>query len=223
MGSGDDKTALWDTLINASGQCYAFGATPGPWFWLAVQGDDMKAIFHPVMFRFRPREDFLDLLATRMMSFGFEYEYHMSQDPSQHDFCATIVYPTADGPVAGPVVGRALSRSGWHLDWSNDGNQSLRSMAIGRLQDAYYVPFLREYFERTLELAEGPLGGRPKPGIHAARRHEYSPEVWEILHRRYGLTTEDHRVFCGLLRQVSSLPAVITWDVLTSMVQRDAS
>lgn len=222
MGSGADSTAHFDTAVNEAGQTLVVGVPPGEGWALAVQGDDMFAIVHPRHIRGRGGPDAFSAYATeRIREYGLTYTYRVTTQLHLHDFCARIVYPTADGPVAGPVIGRALARAAWHLDWSNDGNQTLRSMAIGRLQDSYHVPFLREYFQRLLELADGPLGGRPTPGMHAARRHEYSAEVWEVLDSRYGLSPADLEEFNGLLRRVTSLPALVDWPPLRAMVDLD--
>ncbi len=224
MGSGDDATALFDTVINAACQIHAMDATLEIEMWLAVQGDDMKAYLAayvvdnaggPEAFRLRAQQ--------RSLDYGQKYTYKVSKSAWQHDFCACIVYPTEDGPVAGPVIGRALARSGWHLDWANDGNQTLRSMCIGRLQDCHHVPFLADYYRRVLELAGGPTGGRPKPGFHAARRHQPSDEVWDVITPRYGLTYADLVVFRQLLDRVVSLPAVVDWPPAQEMARIDAA
>jgi hypothetical protein len=217
MGSGDDATNLDDTIINWADQQHALNGVIGLSMALAGGGDDMFAIVAAHVVEGDPRTPYSEQCHQRSLAFGFVYDYQVSQDLWRHDFCSKLAYPTPDGLVFGPKIGRALGRAGWHLDWSNDGNQTLRSMAIGLLDDSWHVPFLREYFQRVLELAEGPLGGRPPHGIHVSRRHEYSDDTWDFVERRYGVTPADLDHFKALLSQVTRLPAVVDFPPFRDM------
>jgi len=219
MASGDDRTALFDTLTNIACQTAGIQRTPGDGWALAAQGDDMFAIVAPDVW---DAVGTIDVLKARVQLFGFTYSYHASSDIWDHDFCSRVVYPTADGLVAGPCLGRALSKLGYHLDWSNDGNQTLRSATIGQLQDSNHVPFLREVLRRQLALCTGPLGGQPKPGMHAAQRHEPTDATWDTLNARYGLTQQDLADLVNRLQAIQRLPAVIDWARAEELAQRDA-
>jgi len=213
MGSGADETFLFNTTAVAAKTQASTTVLLGEGLALAVNGDDVAGIIAAAAVD----DDggptvYAAAMDSRMEQMGFTYSFKISQDLSEHDFCSRLLYPTPDGLLPGPMIGRTLGRAAWHLDWSNDGSQSSKSMAIGMLQDGYHVPFVREYFLRVLELCPGPLGGRPKPGMHAGRRHEYGPETWVFVERRYGLTPADLPPFIALLRGVRSLPAVVNWE-----------
>ncbi len=104
---------------------------------------------------------------------------------------------------------------------------TVRSAALGALQDNYHVPFLREYFEKVAEIASKcarKLGGKSNEyAIHMASKHDYDDTTLEYVERKYGLTKQDLAAFKTLLDQVTTLPVVISWPLLHKCMVVDSA
>jgi len=148
------------------------------------------------------------------------------------EFCSKWFYPVPikglEGKYAlllGGKIGRVLSKSGWFVD--NDKEETLRSAATSQLQDNYHVPFLRQYFQRILELA--PTGGKERSSKsrrhkwHCAERHEYDEATWAFVEGKYGLTKQDLQDFEQMLARCVSLPVVVNWPPLARCVKIDSA
>jgi len=155
------------------------------------------------------------------LKLGITAEGYFTKTLVAVEFCSRRFYPTAEGFLPGGKIGRVLSRAGWFL--TGEDSQTVRSAALGQLQDNFHVPFLREYFARVCQLAAKRLGGRPQAhSIHMAKRHDYDDSTLSFVEQVYGLTKQDLADFVGLLLAVQSLPVVVHWPKLIHCCEVDA-
>jgi hypothetical protein len=192
----------------------AYGpATPDTWSGL-FNGDDSVVVMSPTAHT--PLPEVHDV-ARRM---GLTVDVKETRSRSDIEFCQLLPYPTADGTVWGPKIGRILPRLGWAVTAEHS---DVYGAAHGLLDSCWHVPFIRSYLLKTCELAKP---GRPVkhwfPMI-ADRRHAPSGETWAFIHERYGLSTVDHEHLQTILAGVSVLPSLVTWEPIEAIARRDAS
>lgn len=98
---------------------------------------------------------------------------------------------------------------------ARDGSD-LRSATIGLLQDNYHVPFLREFYQKQLDLLPQTSKKAPRNlehTVHLEKRHDYGDETWTWMSLKYGLGKADLGEFVEQLSKVDSLPANLAFDV----------
>jgi hypothetical protein len=117
-----------------------------------------------------------------------------------------------------------LSRAAFFIDMQNE--ETLYSAAVGQLQDNFHVPFLKEYFEKVVSLAEKTKVTPNKERrhmFHTGERHEAGVDTFDFVEAKYGLTKKDLAEFCGLLAEVNTLPVTITWEPLVHCLKVDSA
>lgn len=138
------------------------------------------------------------------------------------EFCSKWFYPTGGLLLMGGKIGRVLTRAAWFFE--ND-TSPIKSSARSQLRDNYHVPFLRQYFEKVVELTDGmvepPLTKERRHYWHTEKPHEYDDSTWEFVTAKYGLTRQDLGEFVALLAEVTSLPVVVDWPKIHHLVQID--
>jgi len=163
--------------------------------------------------------------ADRALLLGFEDAVGFAEGVDG-DFCSRWWYPVGGMYLPGGKIGRTLAKAGFFFDAQKD-EQTVRSAAIGALQDNYHVPFLREYFARVAELAAKQrmaMGGRPSEfSVHMRERHEYDETTLAYVEKKYGLTKTDLEEFNMLLGKVKHLPVVISWPHLHQCLAIDSA
>jgi len=198
---------------NEAAIVYAFGE-PGPDTYSAVIcGDDFLLIGRPPIVD-RP----LAVINEIMSHIGFEVTYFASNDSANVEFVSLLPYPTADGTVLGPKIGRQLHRAGWT---TSSEKSDIYGAAVSMSSSVSFIPFLKEYFAVHRQLAS-PLEEHRVYDRIAMSDHAMIPATWEFVERRYGLTIENLAEFESLLDRVVSLPVVIDWVPINDLVERDS-
>lgn len=192
LGSGVTETSIDSAFRNACGLVTTFGEPRWGELVFAFNGDDYLIISR------RQRLPDPGVFAQRMLSLGFECSYAITPFRHEVEFCQMLPYPTADGTVWGPKIGRVLSRLPWCTTASRDDP---RGVAIGMWRSVAHIPFLREYVQRVLFLCRG-TKVRPVDYAHravAAREHEADASTWAFIAERYALHPADLIAFSGLI------------------------
>jgi hypothetical protein len=218
--SGDAQTSVGNTEQNVEVTVYACKTPVRPMIIGenaagSVSGDDlgMLSAVEPEIEEFRAR-------AARL---GFPVEASISQNLWDFEFCSKLMYPSMDGFIPAPKLGRMITKFGWKIE---KPFEDLRSVASVCLDDMWHVPFAREFLQTILRIL--PVTKRRKVipeadyKMHVARRHETSPDVWPFLENRYGLTRADHLHFCELLSQLHTFPVVISVAWAPRILRRDS-
>lgn len=191
---------------------------------LCAEGDDGYIIMRRSWADEAFGEDVLSKLSDYCAKTGFEDKFILCRGVGG-DFCSKWWYPNAGSFLLGGKIGRVLAKAGYMLDKTD--NLTIRSAAIGQLQDNHHVPFLKEYFERVVILARKlnmPLRGKPgEYSHHAGAKHEYDDSTLDFVQDKYGLTRSDLSDFVKILNGIHSLPIVISWPHLHRCMQIDAA
>lgn len=152
---------------------------------------------------------------------GHSNTTHVSSKLCEVDFLSKLWYPVGASYLLGGKIGRTLSRAGWFLDCKDE--QTIRGAALSAFQDNAHVPFLREYFQRVIELTAGQKvkGRTHEYAVHTREAHAYDQNTLAFVEERYGLTKHDLDTFTALLAAVRSVPVVVSWDRYESLFARD--
>jgi hypothetical protein len=112
------------------------------------------------------------------------------------DFCSALFYPTMDGSVLGPKIGRVLGKTFHSMYKSPNGDYMpwLRGVCLSMQVSCSYIPILRVLVRRLLEIAgEGKVKHKQSYQYKSLAKysHEVSEETWSFLYERYGLYETD--------------------------------
>lgn len=66
-------------------------------------------------------------------------------------YCSSLFWPTADGIVLGPKVGRQIVKFGWSSHWQPDGKAWCKAKATCMYRDASFVPVLSEFLQAVID------------------------------------------------------------------------
>jgi hypothetical protein len=210
--SGKNATSKGNFTTNSAAVVHAFGE-PGPATYGAfICGDDFLLVGYGSAIALPT-----DLIHARFAELGFEVTFACSTSTAEVEFISMIPYPTADGTVFGPKIGRVLHRFGWT---TAIGPSDIFGAATGLTNNVSFIPFLNEFIALHRRLA---LDTGTAPYIHAVAEtsHLPTPATYEFIEARYGLTRVDELDFRALLATVTSLPASISWPRLRQVVDVD--
>jgi hypothetical protein len=139
------------------------------------------------------------------------------------DFCSAIFWPTCDGPVLGPKVGRVLGKTFFAGKMFGDYLPWLRGVCLSLRNSCSFVPILRALIPHLLQLAG--IGKVWRDDHYAYKNaasapHEVCDETWEVFYQRYGLHESD------VLNMEAEISRLTIGDQLagerwTSLVGRD--
>jgi hypothetical protein len=186
---------------------------PGPdTYALMDLGDDFSLIGGPCI-------DLSEAEVNRRLApFGLQATFHVCRDDSDFEFVSLLPWPTSDGTVFGPKIGRQLHRGGWS---TSSEHTDIYGAALSMQKAAGFIPFLRHYYETHRRLAV-PREDHRDHHLATSLNHQATPETYEFLARRYDLSADDEDAFRDLLSQVTSLPSLIDWSPIERLALRDA-
>lgn len=211
--SGGNDTSSANFKTNSAGIVHSVGE-PGPdTYAVAVKGDDFVAVGFPEQIE-EP-----DILHAKMAQLGLDCEFNRTFDKSQVEFASNLPYPSADGTVWGPKIGRVLHRFGWTL---SSAPPDVYGAATSLMNTTNHIPFLRQFVDAHRRLASPSEKSYFSHKMLAEAPHSATAETYAFIAARYGLNGELEKAFEERLSEVTSLPASIDWPLISELVARDA-
>jgi hypothetical protein len=140
------------------------------------------------------------------------------------DFCSGLFYPTADGIVLGPKIGRVLAKTFQSLNKFGDYTPWLRGTLLSIRASCSFVPILRVIVDTLLDrVGEGKVHRQRHHEYKsmAARSHECSADTFAFFEQRYGLTESDCLFYEDMLRDTLEIGMVLHHQVFIDLVRRD--
>lgn len=190
---------------------YSLGPPSPQTYVLAVKGDDVYAIG---FYDFVPEPS---VIAAKHAELGFDFDCRVTTHDYDVEFASMVPYPSADGTVFGPKIGRCLGRGGWSVKAETSDPHG---MAVSMEASVSHIPFLRQFYALHRRLCR-PAGPYREWHILANEPHLSCPETYRFVEERYGLTAADEAAFAAKLATIRSLPAVIEWPRINEVVRRD--
>jgi hypothetical protein len=129
-----------------------------------------------------------DLVMQRYVAGGFKPKL-----APEFDFCSSLFWPTADGTVLAPKIGRVLAKTFMNTrDLPLDKQmQWLRGVALGLHNSTFHIPILRVVVARFIQLTTGHKAWFPREHeykIMAQKPHESCTETLDFVAERYDLS-----------------------------------
>jgi len=140
------------------------------------------------------------------------------------DFCSGLLWPTADGSVLGPKIGRFLAKTfycthkydGGYLPW-------LRGVCLSVKASTSFVPILRALVKRLLELSGEGKVLRTKSYQYkslASQDHELCEGTWDFMLERYSLSEAETLEMEHEISTIT-LGTLLQGDRWIALVERD--
>jgi hypothetical protein len=149
---------------------------------------------------------------------GFVRDVIVHTDPRQITFCKMRPYPSRNGTVFGPLIGRIMVHHGSTVSTNPD----VYGASVGLEASVAHIPFLKEFIDVHRRLSSPNGHNKREYAFRAKVPHGVSPEIWSFLESVYGLSKPMLADFVSLLSGVQAIPAVITWPMIGQLVARDA-
>lgn len=218
--SGDGKTSSGNVSVSFAAVCYALGP-PGEQSWAGLFNGDDFLIITSEEFSCR----FESIVHIKFAELGLEAEILFTCHEKDLEFCQTIPYPTSDGTIFAPKIGRLMSRLGVSTSFSDP---TMKSIAMGLYVTCHHVPFVHHLLLKYLILTQNEpdvyvknYKFHPQLNNFATRPHDMNGATWEFVYDRYGLTVEHLAQFLLVLDSISVLPSVAEWPIINSLVEID--
>jgi hypothetical protein len=212
--SGGPATSWRNFLENAVGLVHSLGE-PGPTRWTAIiKGDDALVVL--------PNETEVTWEAFEESSaqLGLPVTGVLTTERKFVEFASNLPYPTKDGTVFGPKIGRTLLRFAWTL---SNAPPDVYGAATSLYETTNHIPFLRQFIELHRRLSK-PMADAPplfRYKTLAAHAHEACPDTYAYIQERYGLTVSMEESFVERLSTVTSLPATVNWQFIQTLAEID--
>jgi hypothetical protein len=212
--SGSNMTAWGGFVVNTAGVVHSLGEPGETTYAALIKGDDGMLVLHPDL------EVSWDSFVETSDEIGLPVSGCMTTSLAEIEFASNIPYPTADGIVFGPKIGRTLQRFGWTI---SNAPPDVYGAATSLLETTHHIPFLRQFIEahRRLGVISDASTNPFRYKMLATDMHEACPETYAFIEERYGLNASLERHFEELLSTVTSLPAAISWPLIDTLVERD--
>lgn len=218
--SGRGCTSCFNVSVSLASVIHVLGE-PSHSTWGGIfNGDDFLIV---------ASKDFLlpleDTFHMKCAELGLEVELLFTNELWDCEFCQTIPYPTQDGTIFAPKIGRLMSRIGVS---TSSKDPSMKSIAQGLYVTCFHVPFIRQLLDKYLSLtahwhdtyARDYLF-HPQLNNFATRPHETCDATWDFINHRYGLSRQHLLEFVDILDTVKYIPSVIEWSMINALVDRD--
>jgi hypothetical protein len=207
--SGGSDTIKGNTKTNSADRQHMWGNPSWTTYVGAVIGDD-TTIF--------TLKSFYEKVQHVKSKLGFVRDVIVHTDPRQLTFCKMRPYPSRNGTVYGPMIGRIMVHHGSTVSTNPD----VYGASVGLEASVAHIPFLKEFIDVHRRLSSPNGHNKREYAFRAKVPHGVSPEIWSFLESVYGLSKPMLADFVSLLSGVQSIPAVITWPMIGQLVARDA-
>jgi len=154
--SGDPYTSVFNSVLNGLMHVWIYHQhvqCPFPQLRskikMLVQGDDNLCVHEPTA---TPVP-----WAAKMRELGFEAEAITRSSLYEAEFCSSRIYPTSKGLNFGPKPGRVLNKIGYFVQPPHNFKplELLRGVALGLFPACSFIPPLRAYIDRCLQITSG--------------------------------------------------------------------
>jgi hypothetical protein len=148
MSSGSPDTSCANSLINGIKTEYAVKSFGLKGFKMLVHGDDNLLVV-----RGQLSQDEQKALRNHIIDFnhrlGFKSKVTISTQWEHVEYCSSLFWPTHDGFVLGPKIGKRLPKIGFSLNKLELGE--VKGMLLGLQIEAGYVPLIGSYAKHCLK------------------------------------------------------------------------
>jgi hypothetical protein len=190
--SGDTWTSLFNTAMNRSTNLYGWCKQTKLDLPVVLQriralvnGDDLGGSVPKVWVNGNIQDSECQKSINKL---GLDLEMDLCVDPYGIEFCSLDMYPSEEGPVFAPKIGRTLAKISWSLTEPKDGAGQFKGVLLSGLKGASVLPPLKSFYEICLAKLKGVTEIESKAEAHKLTNqvHTANSETWYYLDKRYG-------------------------------------
>jgi len=185
--SGDQNTSCGNSLINGLVMAWALSKHYVHTYKMVVLGDDNLLCYYGVLDE--------TIMATNITQLGLNPKLVSKTNPNILEYCSSRFWPTPDGRVLGPKIGRFLTKVGWMLNppkTTQAQQRMFRGTLMSHINSVGHVPICKEFVDRMLYLI--PSKRYVKDTEHRLTNksiHTTCSDTWNMVHDLYELTIDD--------------------------------
>jgi len=140
------------------------------------------------------------------------------------DFCSSLFWPTADGIVLGPKVGRVLAKSFQSMRKFHEYEPWIRGVMLSTRFSWSFIPILRAINERFLHLLGDGKVQRDCDHVYKSRavgEHECCTDTFAFFEERYSLSENEVLALEESIRNSLNIGDVLKDPAYLQIVKRD--
>jgi hypothetical protein len=184
--SGDPNTSCGNTLLNMAFHVYLFkvlGIPDDAWALIAL-GDDCLALVK------KQYQSYVSITRIRAIAndFGLLAKPQLRIRLADAEFCSKLFWPVEDGVILGPKVGRLVSKIGWSVDCHPKVLQHYRGVILGLQTSMTFMPGLREYWLKVMNITMGVKAKPIEKYLTPARNHRMCLGTLAMFEEHYGIS-----------------------------------
>lgn len=181
---------------------------------LLVCGDDSLLLMGERLYK---RCSDLDQYVEFFNGLGLRPTPADADDLAKVEFCSKLFWPVSENGrntiVLGPKPGRILERIGFSMATPNALNLAAKYAQLSA--DCAHVPLASQFLHNTRPLVKGKAKGsidryEAEFMIRAERKHAITDITWSFFQRRYDVEKREVLEWTDSLRQIQSIPAVVS-------------
>jgi hypothetical protein len=199
MASGKADTSVSNSFMNGTKLDFLlqkFGFTISEYRML-VNGDDSLVVISRSLTKKRTQE-LQEFLIAQNKALGFRTKCKVRTEWHHVEYCSGLFWPTADGFVLGPKIGRRLPKLGFGLRELSPSE--VTSMISGMTNDLAHLPVLSVYLDKCISLAQKLKIEKKNKKAYVdkeaqykwtcSKKHQRSNATEEFFTARYGFSVD---------------------------------
>jgi len=193
---------------------------------MLVHGDDSLVVIRKKMSP-RAKKELENFLVEMNLRLGFSTKCKVSDQWHEVEYCSSLFWPTSDGYVLGPKIGKRLPKIGFGIRPLNSGET--KAMLMGLALEAGFVPVIRKYAEYASSLLKEVkikefADERKQYKSLATTSHTASDETNVFFMSRYGFDIDSvEEIFMASLAGVKSVYDCVDFPLMEIFTDVDLS
>lgn len=224
MTSGSANTSCGNSLTTGCTIDYTFRQLLGyKDYKMLVHGDDNLLVIKGHI----PEDVLKEKVKTLkefMNKLGFKIKCKTSYHWYDVEYCSSLFWPTRNGYVLGPKIGKRLPKIGFSLRKLEVGD--VKGMIIGLKCEANFIPVIRLYINKMFDLLK-----KVKSKDYVDKRSVYKSLASEIhstcddtnmfFFERYGTTVEEAELMFRECTKGAGITSCVDYPLLKTFTDRD--
>jgi hypothetical protein len=157
---------------------------------------------------------------------GFRPSVVLHENPRMGTFFSGRFWPSTNGTIWGPKIGRVLSKTFYMMDAISSASAKLvwlKGVCLGMVKDVMHIPVLRTVLSTLLiilsDVQAEAIYTSERP--HVVKVGEACPESFIMMHDLYGLDERQILELEDHIRNISTVPAMINHPYLERIIRVD--
>jgi hypothetical protein len=210
--SGEGKTYSGNCIMAQASMNRITGPPHNDTHASSLSGDDVLVVSHTGFILEK-----MELMPELCEKLGIKLKTKLVYNIFDVEFCQLLPWPTADGTVWGPKIGRSLYRLGWTTSTAPNMYGTAKSLAVS----CSHIPMLSNYIDAILRLAAPTDVIVRSYSVQATERRTVHPTALAFAEARYGVSLQTIISFGEMMDKITQLPVLCNFTYLRRMCEID--